>query len=59
MIHQDNVDVKRGTISLNIFRVLPVEKDKPESRSKIISLFEGLLAKTSPLASLIDLSVEE
>ena len=45
--------------SLNMFRVLPVEKDKPESRSKIISLFEGLLAKTCPPASLIDLSVEE
>ena len=45
--------------TLSIFRVLLVEKDKSESRSKIISLFEGLLAKTSPLASLIDLSVEE
>ena len=38
--------------------MLPVEKDKPESRNKIISLFEGLLAKISPLAFLIDLSVE-
>ena len=45
--------------SLPIFRVLPLEKDNPKSRSKIISLFEGLLAKISPLASLIDLSVEE
>ena len=45
--------------SHNIFRVLPVEKDKSESRSKTISLIEGLLAKKSPLTSLIDLSVEE